>query len=89
MKKTLAAAAVIIIFVLCQGIIGNYETHYTREVYVTEVDGDKITTEDNGGNLWEFYSNEEYTIGQKLKLKMFTNYTDNDIYDDEVLDVQI
>ena len=75
-------------FILLPGIAGNYEHHYTREAEVIEVDDDLIVVEDNSGYLWEFYGNG-YEVGQQVKMKMFTNYTHDTIFDDEIEKVEI
>lgn len=62
------------------------ESHYTKSATVVAVNGNTITVEDTNGNEWEFYGNN-YTIGQKVKMTMYTNNTDNR-YDDIVKGVK-
>ena len=69
----------LLVFVVLPGLVGNYEHHYTRKAEVVE---------DNCGYLWEFYGND-YEVGQQVKMKMFTNYTHDTIFDDEIEKVEI
>lgn len=81
-------AIVVIVFVLLPGICGNLETHYTREATVICVNEDEVIVNDKTGNEWAFYGTG-YTEGDTVKMKMFTNYTDSNIYDDEIVNVKI
>ena len=78
----------LLVFNVLPGLVGNYEHHYTREAEVVEVSDDLIVVEDNCGYLWEFYGND-YEVGQQVKMKMFTNYTHDTIFDDEIEKVEI
>ena len=78
----------LLVFVVLPGLAGNYEHHYTREAEVVEVSNDVIVVEDNCGYLWEFCGNG-YEVGQQVKMKMFTNYTHDTIFDDEIEKVEI
>ena len=78
----------LLMFVVLPGLVGNYEHHYTREAEVIEVSDDLIVVEDNCGYLWGFYGNG-YEVGQQVKMKMFTNYTHDTIFDDEIEKVEI
>ena len=85
---TVGAVMFLLMFVVLPGLVGNYEHHYTREAEVIEVSDDLIVVEDNCGYLWEFYGNG-YEVGQQVKMKMFTNYTHDTIFDDEIEKVEI
>lgn len=68
---------------------GYIETHYSREMEVYDKEGNILILEDNQGNLWEYETeNNDYRLGQKYKVKMFNNYTDNTIYDDEIIRIE-
>ena len=62
--------------------------HYYKKAEVVEIEGDVIVVEDENGYLWEFYG-DDYKIGQQVEMKMFTNYTHNIIFDDEIKKVEI
>lgn len=87
-SKKFCAIMVLLVFIASLGIVGNYENHYTRKATVIEVNDDLVVVEDNCGYLWEFYGSG-YEVGQQVKMKMFTNYTDNTIFDDEIEKVEI
>ena len=75
-------------FIVLLGLAGNYEHHYTREAKVVEVSDDLVVVEDACGYEWEFYG-DGYEVGQQVKMKMFTNYTHDTIFDDEIEKVEI
>lgn len=76
------------LFIVLPGIAGNFEHHYTRDAKVIEVSGDLVIVEDTCGFEWEFYG-EGYEVGQKVEMKMFTNFTHEEIFDDEIKKVEI
>ena len=80
-------AVFLLVFIVLPGIVGNYEHHYTREAEVVEVNDELVVVEDNCGYLWEFYG-DDYEVGQQVKMKMFTNYTHDTIFDDEIEKVE-
>lgn len=83
MKKIISVIAVIAIL----AGVGYVNTHYTRpNCRVMEVSGEIITVEDKGGNIWEFYG-EGYRVGDRVNLRMYTNYT-ADFTDDEIISVK-
>lgn len=92
MRKVLEfVKTTIIVLVFCvviPGICGNIETHYTREATVVAIQGNKVIVEDTRGNEWSFYGGG-FVEGDKVKMRMFTNYTDSNIYDDEIKDVKL
>ena len=61
--------------------------HYYEKAEVVEIEGDVIVVEDENGYLWEFYG-DDYKIGQQVEMKMFTNYTPDIIFDDEIKKVK-
>ena len=80
--------AVFNLFVVLPGIAGYIENHYTREATVICVNDDEVVVDDTTGNEWAFYGTG-YIEGDTVKMKMFTNYTDSNIYDDEIVDAKI
>lgn len=77
-------------FVVLPSIAGYITTYYPREAIVTNIDknSEKITAVNTSNNEWSFYGTG-YTKGDVVKMKMFTNYTDSNIYDDKIVDVKI
>lgn len=78
----------LLVFIVLPGIVGNYEHHYTIDAEVVKISDDLIVAEDNRGYLWQFCGNG-YEVGQKVKMTMFTNYTHDTIFDDEIEKVKI
>ena len=75
-------------FILLPGIAGYFEHHYTRQAEVIEVRGDVVLVEDTSGFEWEFYG-KGFEVGQKVEMKMHTNFTHDTIFDDEIEKVEI
>ena len=75
-------------FILLPSIAGYFEHYYTREAEVVEVCGDVVLVKDTCGFEWKFYG-DGFEIGQQVKMKMFTNYTHDTIFDDEIEKVEI
>ena len=61
--------------------------YYYKNAEVVGIEGDVIVIEDENGYLWEFYG-DDYKISQQVEMKMFTNYTHNIIFDDEIKKVK-
>ena len=49
---------------------------------------DEVVVIDEQNEIWSFYG-KSYLIGEKVKLVMFNNYTENNIHDDEIVNVKI
>ena len=80
-----------LLFVVCFVSFSYIESHYTRKGKVIELDkcNDVIAVEDVTGNIWEFFGDtEKYNVNDNVKMRMFTNYTDETIEDDEILSVK-
>lgn len=78
------------VFVVLPSIAGYITTYYPREAIVTNIDknSEKITVVDTSNNEWSFYGTE-YAKEDAVEIKMFTNYTDSNICDDEIVNVKI
>ena len=74
-------------FILLPGIAGYFEHHYTRQAEVIEVCDDIVLVEDTCGFEWEFYG-DGFEVGQKVEMKMHTNFTHNTIFDDKIEKVE-
>ena len=92
LEMFLGTIAIFLIVIVGPTIIGYIETHYTREdcVVVNIVD-DEVIVKDKGDRLWSFYITEdsELEVNDIIDVKMFTNYTDDNIDDDEIVDIKI
>ncbi len=78
----------LLVFIVMPGIAGNIETHYNREGVVIAIQGDEILVEDTTENVWSFVG-DGFIEGDRVKMRMFTNCTDSNIYDDEIEKVEI
>ena len=63
------------------------ECHYTKDCVVVSVDNDVVTVEDAQGYLWEFVG-DDYKITDVVRVTFYTNRTDTELFDDEVVDVR-
>lgn len=77
-------------FLIGLGIIGNIETHYTIEAEVIETNKYETTFEDKRGELWiwENKTTDDFTKGEKVKLYMDNNFTNNKIKDDKIVKIK-
>ena len=88
LKDKVKLIAFLIAFVIMFVFASWIDTHYTRKdcVVVGYVE-DVVTVEDSCGYEWQ-YIGEGYEIGDVVDLVMYTNHTDNYIYDDEIVEVK-
>lgn len=80
------------IFVLAMYLFGcAISQHYTARGVVVEADADYVTIAFPSGNEFSFYAESEgdYTIGDKISVRMNTNGTDDTVLDDYVEKVTI
>ena len=89
MKKNRQFKVFAIMFVIMFLAVAHIQSHYTRkDCEVISIDRDCITVEDNCGYCWQYVdTTTEYSIGDKVDIKMFDNATDS-IYDDEIVKVK-
>lgn len=88
-KETMLGLIVIAVFVATLMTCNYIEHHYTREqCEVLAVEGTLVEVKDKVGYTWTFYTKEdsELKIGEAVNIKMYTNLTHEDIFDDEVVD---
>ena len=82
-------AGVVLLLLLCA--CSYVEHHYTRtDCVVVETEGQLVTVEDKVGYTWCYeVEGEAPSVGTVVDVHMFTNLTDNTIYDDEVVGVRV
>lgn len=83
MKKIIFTLAIIITLIAC---VGHCETHYSRNAIATQ-HCDGITTFWDGDHYWDVKTDNIYNRNDRVELKMFTNFTNNNINDDEVIEI--
>lgn len=79
------SAILILLFIALFICISKIETSYTREAKVTYVKNNTVLFEDENGNIWEWEreaKEREYKEGEKVILKMDTNNTETNVFDD-------
>jgi len=87
--NTVVKTIVVALVLITVSAIPEYiDSHYTREGFVSEVEGDVIIIEDKTGNLWEVES-EQLEVGQSVKMKMFNGHTHNTLKDDEIISIKV
>lgn len=91
MKDAVTMLIIACVFTGMLGVCSYVETHYTRrECVVTYVDGDYVEVEDQSGYVWSYEAEDDApSVGTLVDVHMHTNNTDNNIYDDMVLDVTL
>lgn len=73
----------ILLFSACQILT----SHYSLKGTVVYVEDNVVTVMDKYGDFWEF-EGTGFEVDDKVKMKMFDNYTENTILDDEVQKVK-
>lgn len=76
----------ILVLVILFGVCNKIETNYYREGTIVRQEGNKNVVRDTTGNEWVFYQ-LGYGKGEKVRMRMFDNHTDDFLEDDEILKV--
>ena len=88
MKQFICGLLVVLVFTFIVGCVGGIEHNYIRpDCEVIAVGRGVVTVEDKGGNVWEF-EGSGYCVGDKVDLKMHTNFTHNTFEDDYIVKVK-
>lgn len=82
-KKIMLVVLVIVLLCGCSW----YESHYTKDCAVVSIADDVVTVRDAQGHLWEFIS-DEYKVADVVRITFYTNHTDTELFDDEIVDVR-
>lgn len=85
---TISGILVVCGLITLLGIENHIKTHYKREAVVIGYQGYDTEVEDKQGNIWVF-EGSNYELGDEVILSMYTNHTDENIYDDEIINVKI
>lgn len=88
MNKCLPIIILIFNFIALLALASHITTHYDRDAHVSAITADEVVFEDESGNLWGIDLTDEYAVGQRVTLKMHTNGTDSNIYDDYIVEVK-
>lgn len=75
-----------ILIIIISLIVGYSGTHYNRKAIATQ-HYDGITTFWDGNYYWDVKTDNIYNRNDRVELKMFTNFTNNNIEDDEVIEI--
>lgn len=87
-KNVMLAVMVTGIAFLILGRVGWFECHYYNDATVTEIDGNNIIVTDNNDEEWIFIG-ENFNVNDRVRLTMYNNHTDLNIFDDEIEDVRV
>ena len=87
MKNIIKTIIIVFIILIVLSIVNNYNTHYVRYGTVYSVNNDTITIKDEQGHLWDFIGSD-YKLNDNVRMKMHTNYTDNNITDDKIIKIE-
>lgn len=81
MKKILIVLVILLIF----GILGTWESTYTRTATITNSESGIVTAEDNCGYIWQYKGSA--TVGDSVTLIMHDNHTSK-ITDDIIKEIK-
>ena len=82
MKQIIICLLITILIFVGIAIGQTLEVHYNRDVVVTNIQDQEVTIVDIQGHRWIFYG-EDYTVGQRLTVTMYTNHTE--VIDDDMI----
>ena len=85
-KMIMIGIVIIVLFILAVGRAGYHETHYYRTATVISIENDLIIVEDECKEVWSF-EGDGYSMGDKVKMLMHTNGTNNNVKDDKIINV--
>lgn len=79
----------LISFIGLVGLIGSFETTYSRQTICTNLTSEIATFTDTNGNNWDWELEKEdfFQLGKSYKLIMNTNGTSS-IYDDQIKKIE-
>lgn len=84
--SVISFVSIILLLIVIPGVGGAVENHYWASGFVIDISNNEVVVEDKSGNLWAF-EGEGFDRGDKVKMLMFTNYTDHNRQDDEIIKV--
>lgn len=83
-KELFVGAMVMVGFFGIMGLAGNLETTYNMDAEVIQ-EGVLL---DARGDIWDF-EDDNFKVGDKVKVTFFDNYTINKISDDEIVKIKL
>ena len=86
-EVVLSLLFMVCLFIFIPGIAGGMETHYKMEGVVKEVSEKTTLLQDKSGNEW-VVEDCSFKKGDKVIITFFTNYTDSNREDDEIVNVE-
>lgn len=90
-RETVKVVVTVVVLMAMLCMCSYVEHHYTRtDCVVVETEGQLVTVEDKVGYTWCYeVEGEAPSVGTVVDVHMFTNLTDNTIYDDEIVGVRV
>jgi len=87
MKNIIKGIITILIITTVFAIGGYYDAHYSKkDCIILSVAKNKIAIQDPQGHIWH-YETSGFSKGERVTMKMHSNYTDGYIKDDIILAV--
>lgn len=74
-EKVKYVIIMIVVFIIIPGIAGSLEVSYTEQGEIINKENDVITILDMTGNLWEYETEKDFEIGDKVKVTFNDNET--------------
>lgn len=81
MKKILAVGIISLLI-----LSGYMNCHYGRHGIIFDIKNDTLIIRDSSGNSWEYKTDKEYQIGDRITMWM-NNHNTTKIEDDEILKI--
>ena len=74
-EKVKYVIIMIVVFIIIPGIAGSLEVSYTEQGEIINKENDVITILDMTGNIWEYETEKDFEIGDKVKVTFNDNET--------------
>lgn len=88
MKKILSAIKVIgfmALLVFLTAVAGDIDNSYTMNTRVVSCDNNELVFEDWQHKMWVFDTDKSFNVGDTIKVKYHTNYTEHNRNDDFIM----
>lgn len=85
MIKKVGVVVLLIFLVLAIRLAGNLDNSYVVNATVNSYSNNEVVFTDWQHDLWVYDTDEKFTVGDKIKVKFHTNYTEHNRRDDTIL----
>lgn len=85
MLKKIGAVILLGFFILAVRFAGDLDNSYIIDATVNSYSHNEVVFTDWQHKIWVYDTDEKFAVGDKIKVKFHTNYTEHDRNDDTIL----